>query len=262
MVQQIDGLAPVAEPELVAVGRVEEELELEGLVVLTAQLHASAVQIHEPRGVVLCLVELDQMVHGEGAVRLELERALVRFDGAGRVLQHVAPSFADAAPDAGALLVVGRELGALDEHAHQDVPVRQQRRQLVHALQRLAVALVDLEEAVPRVERAARVVALLVVDAGERREQLLRPTPSMRSTLRAYAVASSSQAWVASARRSSSARDSPSSGSRTKASRTEANAFATSSPRSSQSFADSRRMRTRSASSAAIPKRSSLTAIK
>ena len=176
-VQVRDGLAPVLEPGLVARSRVDEELELQPLIVLAAEIHPPPVQVDEPRGVVLLLVERDEVVDGERARALELERALVGLDGARQILQHVALRLADAPPGAGAVLVARQEFGLLREDAHQRFPVGEEGRQGVHLLERRDVGLVLLEEAVPRLERLARVVAPAVVHAREAREELALADP-------------------------------------------------------------------------------------
>ena len=72
---------------------------------------------------------------------------------------------------------LGEELGLLHEDANQHVPVGQQRRERVHLLERRDVRLVLLEEAVPRLERAARIVAPPIVHAREAREELALADP-------------------------------------------------------------------------------------
>ena len=55
------------------------------------------IEIDETCRVVLPLVELDELVEGDAALVVELERLLVRFDRAGLVLQHVSARLADTA---------------------------------------------------------------------------------------------------------------------------------------------------------------------
>ena len=121
------------------------------------------------------------------ARRLELEGALVRLDGAGESSSMSRRASPTRRHVARAGLVVGDQLGLLDEDAHERRPVAEQRRQGVHLLERLELGLVEREEAVPGVERAARVVAPLVVELRQRRQELalrqpvgLRRSPSRR----------------------------------------------------------------------------------
>ena len=186
LTEEHDRLAPILEPDLVTLGRVEQEPVLEIVVVFGAELDATAIEIDEPRSVVPLLVERDQVVERPGALGLELESALVRVDRPLRIVEHVATGLADATPEARALLVVVRELGALREHADERGPVREQRRQLVHLVERTSIRLVEGEQPLPRGERLARIVTALVVELRERLEQLalVRCRRSSRSPAR------------------------------------------------------------------------------
>src|SRR5262249_48950559 len=144
-------------------------------VVLAAQLDAAAIEVDETGRVLLRLVELDEVVDRPRAVGLELERALVGVGRALLVVEHVATGLADAAPEARAVLVVVRQVGAADEDADERRPVREERGERVHLLERTRVGLVLLEDALPGGERAARVVATLVVELRERLEELTPP---------------------------------------------------------------------------------------
>ena len=69
------------------------------------------------------------------------------------------------------------KLGLLGEDAHERRPVRQQGRERVHLLERRDVALVEAEQALPGVERAARIVAAAIVELRERGKKLLLRQP-------------------------------------------------------------------------------------
>jgi len=170
--QRLDGLPAVGEIVLEAPRGLDQELEAQPGVVFAAQLDPPPVKVDQPRRIVLLFVERDEVVEREGAGGLELQRPLVGLDGALQVVQHVAPGFAHPPPGAGPRLVVGHQLGLAREDAHQRGPVAEQRRQRVHLLERLQLGLVQGKEAVPRVERASRIVASLVVELRQRRQEL------------------------------------------------------------------------------------------
>jgi hypothetical protein len=175
--ETLDRLAPTSQIRLVARRRADEQLEAQVVFPFPAQLDATAVQVHQARSVLLALVELDELVDGRRAGRIELEGALERCDRAVRILEHVAASFSDPAPRGGTPLVVGDELRLPQEDAHERSPIAQERGQRVHLLERLQIRFIERKQTFPCIEGASRIVSASIVQLRERRQELaLRPT--------------------------------------------------------------------------------------
>jgi hypothetical protein len=170
--EHFDGPRAVREIVLVGGGRARQQGVLQVGVVLTGQLDALHVQLDEALRVLLRFVQLGQAIDGERALRIELERSLVGHDGALGIVEHVTLGFTDAAPHAGALAVVQEQVGLVRQHLDQRGPITEQRRQLLHLLERLEIRSVGLVQQAVGGQGAPRVVALLVVNASERRVQL------------------------------------------------------------------------------------------
>jgi len=112
----------IVELLVVAAGGADQQRVLQ-IVVVGRELDTTQVQVDESRRVALGLVQLDQAIDGERALRVELERLFVAGDRARRVVEHVALGLGHAPPDAGALFVVRQKLGLSGQDSHQNLPV-------------------------------------------------------------------------------------------------------------------------------------------
>ena len=69
----------------------DRELDL----VLFGELHPPLIELDQARHVLPLLIQTDQVIQGERAVRLELGRPLIGFDRQIRLIEHVAARFTD-----------------------------------------------------------------------------------------------------------------------------------------------------------------------
>ena len=113
------------------------------------------------------LPETDECVEGLGRLGFDVERVLVGLDGLLGLVEHVATERAEATEGRGLLVGAALLLGLLCQDAVERLPVTEKSSEVVEAIEDGEVLGVELVESLQHGERAARIVATLVVKLGE-----------------------------------------------------------------------------------------------